>query len=177
MVSSHCTRPLVQPGPHSAEWIWLIVVKSQLIHSHVFPSSSFFSTVHFRSLLSIPIMLSAKPLRLRRYENIHIITFIGLIILLWKISIESITWPHLHSFTSKADLSASNATLGVSCQFPVLSTPNWALHSLKRSSSLLQIKALAGKQFGDKMVYNEQQILRGYRYRFHHSQTSPTSKS
>lgn len=177
MVFSRRTRPSVQPGPHSAEWIWLLVVKSQLIHPHVFPSSLFFSTVPFCSLLSIPIMLSAKPLRLRRCENIHIITFIGLTILLWKICVESIPWPHLRSFFSNADLSASNATLGVRCQFPVLSTPNWTLNSLKRSSLLLQTKALAEKQFGDKRVYNEQQILRGYKYRFHHSQTSPTSKS
>ena len=73
-------------------------------------------------------MLLGKPSILRSFEYYHLFIFVGLTILVWKISVDSVntvSWrPRVPTYFQEADLSAGNATLGVSgyCISPLLSS-------------------------------------------------------
>lgn len=59
-------------------------------------------------------MLLGKPSFLRPLEYYHLFIIGGLIILGWKISVDSrVPWPQVPSYFQQDDLSAGNATLGV----------------------------------------------------------------
>lgn len=59
-------------------------------------------------------MMIGKPSFLRPLEYYHLFIIGGLIILVWKISVDSMAWPQVPSyFHDSADLGAGNATLGV----------------------------------------------------------------
>lgn len=60
----------------------------------------------------------------RRLEAFHFVTALGVLILLTKIGYESVSWSHLSSFVPNIDLSAGNATLGVSGRCPIASLLN-----------------------------------------------------
>lgn len=58
-------------------------------------------------------MLLGKPSILRPLEYYHLFIIVGLIILVWKISVDSMVWPPVPSYFQETDMSAGNATLGV----------------------------------------------------------------
>lgn len=58
-------------------------------------------------------MLLGKPSLLRGLEYYHLFIIVGLTILVWKISVDSMAWPRVPPYFKEVDLSAGNATLGV----------------------------------------------------------------
>lgn len=61
-------------------------------------------------------MMIGKPSFLRPLEFYHFFIIGGLLILLWKISVDSMVWPQVPAYfqiQEGTDLSAGNATLGV----------------------------------------------------------------
>lgn len=49
----------------------------------------------------------------RRLENFQIVVVVGVMILIWKICYESVSWPKVPTFYLDSELGAGNATLGV----------------------------------------------------------------
>lgn len=59
-------------------------------------------------------MMLGKPSFLRPLEYYHLFIIGGLIILIWKISTDSMaSWPQVPAYFLDPDLGAGNATLGV----------------------------------------------------------------